>query len=88
MMFKMSTRIGDRLAVVYNPLCDEICPEDCKSPWMTFKFKNFTQANLSKAHDVFALPKPEIITETENWFIDDSFQIIGGIFCCFYHYLI
>ena len=78
-MFKLSTRIGDRLAVIYNPLCDEKCPEDCKSPWKTFTFKNFTIANLSKAHDVFALPKPEIIADTENWFIDDSFQIIGGM---------
>ena len=67
--------IGQERAVVYNPTCDEKCPEDCKYPWKVFVYQRFFK-NKS-ALDLVPLPKPQYVTE--DWKIDGSFQITKGI---------
>ena len=69
-------------AVVYNPTCDETCPENCRQPWHMFYYRNFSSIGARNWNtsdlDRFDLPKPQPISK--KWKIDESFKITGGIY--------
>ena len=79
--------IGYKKTIVYNPTCDEKCPEHCISSWKMYQYQapniyapntfgpNLTAGNISEI-DLSALPKPQFVSE--DWEIDESFLITGG----------
>ena len=69
--------IGNTIAVAYNPTCDDECPEDCLQPWKIFPHQRPWWASEI---DLFALPRPQMVFD--NWTIDESFKITGGMIFC------
>ena len=83
--------IGYRKTIVYNPTCDEKCPEQCTLPWKMYQYQSWyplgkPELNISNI-DLFALPKPQFVSE--DWEIDESFLITGGALQLhlYYHFL-
>ena len=68
--------IGNTIAVAYNPNCHDKCPEYCDKDWKIFVFQPFTHWSNTSELDLFALPKPQVVSE--DWTLDKSFKIIRG----------